>query len=68
MKAATKTKFVKLTSYISKEPIYINIDMIGHIYEENNYTVIGHLTHRNGGFNVTQDLEEVLELINQLNK
>jgi hypothetical protein len=67
MKVSTKVKFVKLTSYSTSEPIYLNIDMIGSICEDDGYTVIGHATHRNGGFRVSEEAEQVLYLINQLN-
>ena len=67
MKVSTKIKFVKLTSYSTNKPIYLNIDMIGDIIESDGYTRVGHLTHNNGGFKVSEEVEEVLELINQLN-
>ena len=42
--------------------------MIGHIYNDSNYTTtIGVATHNNGGFKVSETIEEVLELIKQLN-
>jgi hypothetical protein len=59
-------KFIELKSSNTKEPVYLNIDMIGHIYQCDGFTKVGHLTHRNGGFEVTQDAEEILDLINNL--
>ena len=68
---------IKVTSLQDKQPIYINIDMIGHFYEVeaeiNNvgrvvkakHTVIGTTTHNNGGFKVTESIEEIAkQLIN----
>jgi hypothetical protein len=63
----TKLRFIELTSSITKKPIYLNVDMIGDIIQDEGYTRVGHLTHNNGGFKVTQDAEEILDLINYLN-
>jgi len=63
-----KLRFIELTNNYDKKPIYININMIGDIRQDAGYSVIGHLTHNNGGFKVTQDVEEILDLINDLNK
>lgn len=66
MKVSTKIKFVKLTSYNNNNAIYLNIDMIGDICEiTEGYTRVGHLTHNNGGFKVSEEVEEVLYLINE---
>ena len=52
---------IKVTTLSDKRSIYINIDMIGHLYEieekdfnrgTKKYTVIGTTTHNNGGFKV----------------
>ena len=64
MEEKTKLRFIELTSMITKKPIYLNIDMIGDIIQDEGYTRVGHLTHNNGGFKVTQDAEEILDLIN----
>jgi hypothetical protein len=61
-----KLRFIELTSTYDKKPIYININMIGDIRQDVGYSVIGHLTHNNGGFKVTQDVEEILDLLNNL--
>jgi len=61
-------KFIKVTSDKNDDNIFINVDMIGHIYNDSNYiTTIGVATHNNGGFKVSETIEEVLELIKQLN-
>jgi hypothetical protein len=60
-----KTKFIKLTQYNNNNAIYLNIDMIGDICESDGYTRVGHLTHNNGGFKVSEEVEEVLYLINE---
>jgi len=71
-------KLIKLTSLRSADrAIYINIDHIGHMYRtteqtsyySNNsitYTTVGVVTHNNGGFDVKETPEEIIELINQL--
>jgi hypothetical protein len=64
MEQRTKPRFIALTSYNNKKTIYLNIDMIGDIIQDDEYTRVGHLTHNNGGFRVTQDAEEILDLIN----
>ena len=66
-------KTIKVTTLSDKRPIYINIDMIGHIYEipeeiihqrvKPKYTVIGTTTHNNGGFQVIESVEEVFKRI-----
>ena len=61
-----KLRFIKLTSYHNKTEMYINIDMIGDICKGDGYSSIGHLTHNNGGFKVTQDVEEILDLMNEV--
>jgi hypothetical protein len=67
-------KLIKLTSFYNKTPIYINIDMIGHLYEveekdfnrePKKYTSVGHLTHNNGGFKVIESVEEILKLLKE---
>lgn len=63
-----KPRFIVLTNTYNRKPIYINIDMIGDMMQDEGYTRVGHLTHNNGGFKVTQDIEEILDLINDLNK
>jgi len=74
-------KLIKLTSLNDKKYIYINVDMIGHIYEvevevyeTNNrnsitqpHTVIGSLTHNNGGFKVVESVIKILKLIKEVN-
>lgn len=65
---------IKVTSLHTKTPIYINVDMIGHMYEvaeESNHsrittpkhTVIGITTHNNGGFKVLESIEEIAKRI-----
>ena len=65
-------KTIKVTTLSDKKSIYINIDMIGHLYEveekdfnrePKKYTVIGTTTHNNGGFKVIESLEEVFKRI-----
>jgi len=65
---------IKVTSLHTKTPIYINVDMIGHFYEveaeinlgkitKEKHTVIGSITHSNGGFKVLESLKEIAQLI-----
>lgn len=51
---------------IEKQPVYININHIGHFYRTlKGYTNIGVTTHNNGGFDVKETVEEVIEMINE---
>lgn len=61
-------KFIKVTSRSSKNNVYINIAQIGDVYEYENGTNIGVLTHNNGGFKVTENVEEVMKLIEKATK
>jgi hypothetical protein len=63
-------KTIKVTTLSNKKSIYINIDMIGHLYEveekdfnrePKKYTVIGTTTHNNGGFKVIESIQEVFK-------
>ena len=63
---------IKVTTLSDKKSIYINIDMIGHLYEveekdfnrePKKYTVIGTTTHNNGGFKVIESIQEVFKRI-----
>jgi len=65
-------KTIKVTTLSDKRSIYINIDMIGHLYEieekdfnrePKKYTVIGTTTHNNGGFKVIENIQEVFNRI-----
>lgn len=63
---------IKVTSFHTKKPIYINIDAIGHFYEveeeieygrvkTKKHTVIGATTHNNGGFKVIESVKEIAQ-------
>ena len=67
-------RLIKLTSLQDKQPIYINIDVIGHFFEikeeikygrveKAKHTRVGALTHNNGGFSVIESVKEIIELI-----
>lgn len=67
-------KIIKLTSLESDSNIYVNVDHIGHMYEvadtveygkvvKKAYTKVGVDTHRNGGFEVKETVENILEKI-----
>jgi hypothetical protein len=61
-----KLRFIALTSLHNKQTIYLNVSMIGDIWQGDGFSSVGHLTHNNGGFKVTQDVEEILELMNEV--
>jgi hypothetical protein len=68
-------KLIKLTSLHDKQPIYINVDVIGHFYEveaeidrvgrvvKARHVRIGVTTHNNGGFQVTESEKQILNLL-----
>ena len=67
-------KLIKLTSINNTGSVYINVEHIGHMYEVKEkvsygsvdveaHTVIGVLTHNNGGFKVKETVEQVLHII-----
>jgi hypothetical protein len=69
-------RLIKLTSLQDKQPIYINVDTIGHFYEvkeeikygrveKAKHTRVGVLTHNNGGFSVIEDVNKILKLIEE---
>ena len=68
------TRFIKVTSLSNKEPIYVNVEELGHFYrvpektnfgsvEEVEHTRMGVTTHNNGGFMIVETPERILELI-----
>jgi hypothetical protein len=67
-------KIIKLTS-LSGGNIFINIEMIGHMYEvkesieygkviKEKHTRIGVTTHNNGGFEAKETTDQIIKLIN----
>ena len=71
-------KFITLTSIEGGE-IYVNTHHIGHFYSINEkaeygrvtkkaHTRLGVTTHNNGGFSVTETVDEILFMIQNLNK
>lgn len=67
-------KLIKLTSAITGKPVYINIEHIGHFYQKDievshgrvtceAHTVVGVITHNNGGFKVAEDIKQILKLL-----
>jgi hypothetical protein len=65
---------IKLTSYHNNEPIFMNKEMIGHFYEykaENGgtsfqYTIVGCLSHTNGGLKVKETPNEIITMLSNL--
>lgn len=58
-------RLIKVTSFQTKNPIYINIDMIGSISTTETHSRIGVTTHNNGGFQVTESVDKILKLIKE---
>lgn len=70
-------RLIKLTPLHNNQPIYINVDMIGHFYEveaeidrvgrvvKARHTRIGATTHNNGGFQITESVDQILKLIEE---
>lgn len=66
-------KMIKLTNAYTNEPIYVNIDQIGHIYqvpakieygkEMRTYSQVGVTTHNNGGLSVVENTEQIIRMI-----
>jgi hypothetical protein len=70
--------FIKLTNLKDKQPIYINVDCIGHVYtekpkiehgrvEKEAHTVVGVTTHNNGGFQVIETPNEIFIMLEEFN-
>lgn len=70
-------KLIKLTSASDKKPVYINIECIGHIYEvpdklvynsidKKAHTRVGVTTHNNGGFEIVENISQIVKLIEQV--
>jgi hypothetical protein len=69
-------KLIQLTN-TKRNSIYINIDMIGHIYSHTELnkgygvsipiTKIGVTTHNNGGFEVLETVEQIIRKIENAN-
>jgi hypothetical protein len=72
-----KMKFIKLTTR-HREKVYINPQMIGDISTETEtgmyggeqkgrvITIVGCVTHNNGGFKVLETPEEIFEILENL--
>lgn len=67
-------KLIKLTSINKTGSVYINVEHIGHMYEVKEkvsygsvdveaHTVIGTLTHNNGGFKVKETVTQIVNII-----
>lgn len=67
-------KLIKLTHLKDKTTFYVNAEMIGHIYpveakyeygrtKEEAHTIVGVLTHNNGGFKVEETVEKILAVL-----
>ena len=67
-------KFIEVTSIADGKSVFINVNHIGHIYQvpeksdygriiKEAYTRIGVTTHNNGGFEVAEDVNQIMKLI-----
>jgi hypothetical protein len=58
-------EFIKVTNRHNKQEMYLNVDMIGSVRKniKDDYTIIGHLCHNNGGYEVLESVEIILKLI-----
>ncbi len=70
-------KFIKLTSIVNNKPVLINPTTIGHMYEVAEkmiytrvekvaHTVVGTTCHNNGGFQVAENIDEIMKMIKEL--
>jgi hypothetical protein len=70
-------KIIKVTSFKDKNPVYLNVEQIGHFYrvpekmnygrvEEVEHTRVGITTHNNGGFTIVETPEALIKLINKV--
>lgn len=61
-------KTITLTSAYDGGKIYINVEQIGHYYdnETKNNTTVGVTTHNNGGFSVKETSEQIYDMISKL--
>jgi len=73
-KKSKHMSFIKVTSIVDSKPIFISVNHIGHIYQvpakkeysrevKGAYTKIGVETHNNGGFEVVEDVNQIMKLI-----
>ena len=69
-------KLIKLTSANGTGDIYINVEYIGHMYEVKDkveygkvtverHTVVGVVTHNNGGFKVKETVKLIVKAASQ---
>ena len=66
-------KIIELTNCNDGGKIYINVDHIGHFYENKHsiektftYTTLGVTTHNNGGFKVKETIKQILNKISSI--
>jgi len=69
-------RFIRLTN-MKGNVIVVNVAHIGHLYPvdekvdygrvtEIAHTIVGVTTHNNGGFKVTETVDEIMKLINKM--
>jgi hypothetical protein len=65
---------IKLTLANNNEPVYINIDHIGHFFKvpakkeygketQSAHIQVGVTTHNNGGFKIAEDCNQIFKMI-----
>lgn len=59
---------IRLTSQRSDDYVYLNSDLIGHIYvsEKDGCTIVGVTSHNNGGFKVKETPSEIVSRIEDI--
>jgi hypothetical protein len=72
-------KLIKLTSINNTGSIYVNVECIGHMCEVKDkveyggkvtvekHTVVGVVTHNNGGFRVKETVKDIMKIIENVN-
>ena len=58
-------KFIQLSSFKNNAVVYVNIEQIGFIYDTEQYTKVSITSHNNGGLEVNQCADEIIDLINE---
>jgi len=69
-------RLIKLYNLKDEQPIYINVEQIGHIYEVDDkweygkietpkHSVVGVTTHNNGGFKVLETTKQIIKLMGE---
>lgn len=58
-------KFIELSLFKNNDIVFVNIDQIGYIYDTEKCTKVSITSHNNGGLEVNQSADEIIDLINE---